>query len=103
MNTNKNNETPSETPSVIPVTDVKVFPFAKAVGKMVGRAKVVIGGQFVLTGLRIMDGENWLYVSYPNDPFYKGEDFRAIYYPISREQREVVENAVLDKYKSIVE
>ena len=88
------------------VTHVTVYPFKLSVDKsnhIRGVAEIVLNDQLIVRGLRVMDGVNGLFVSYPNDPFYKGEDFRSIYYPISREQREVVENAVLDKYKSIVE
>lgn len=37
-------------------------------------------------------------MSYPVDPFYKGEDLRCIAQPITRQLREHIENAVLEKY-----
>ena len=62
------------------VTQVQVFPFKEgpSMGHMLGLATIVLNDQFQVRGLRIMDGEHGLYVGYPNDPFYKGEDFRKI-------------------------
>ena len=47
-----------------------------------------------------MEGENGLFVGYPNDPFYKGEDFRSICFPMTRQLREHIENCVLEKYQA---
>lgn len=88
---------------VLAVTSVQVFPFKDGVnmGRMKGMASVVINDQLHLRGLRIMDGENGLYVGYPNDPFYKGEDLRSMYFPITRQLREHIENCVLEKYQEV--
>lgn len=87
------------------VTDVKVFPFKDGVnlGHLKGLAQVVLNDQLVIRGLRIMDGLNGLFVSYPVDPFYKGDDFRTIVNPITRMLREHIENCVLEKYQAAVE
>ena len=49
-----------------------------------------------------MDGLNGLFVSYPLDPFYKGDDLRSICNPITRQLREHIENCVLEKYQAAV-
>ena len=59
---------------------------------------VVLNDQLVIRGLRIMSGVNGMFVGYPNDPFYKGEDLRSIVFPMKRALREHVENCVLEKY-----
>lgn len=82
------------------VTNVQVFPFN--LGNMKGLAAIVLNDQFLVRGIRIMDGENGLFVNYPNDPFYKGEDFRCIAQPITRQLREHIENCVLEKYQKEV-
>ena len=86
------------------VTQVQVFPFKEGVnlGHLKGLAQVVLNDQLVIRGLRIMDGLNGLFVSYPVDPFYKGEDFRSIVNPITRQLREHIENCVLEKYQAAV-
>ncbi|MCQ2092018.1 MAG: SpoVG family protein [Fibrobacter sp.] len=86
------------------VTNVQVFPFKEGpnLGHMKGLATVVLNDQMLIRGLRVMDGENGLFVGYPNDPFYKGEDFRSICNPITRQLREHIENCVLEKYQASV-
>ena len=86
----------------IAVTAVDVFPFKESasLGHMRALAQIVLNDQFVIRGLRVMEGEYGLYVGYPNDPFYKGEDFRSICNPITRQLKEHIENCVLEKYKA---
>lgn len=87
------------------VTQVQVFPFKDGVnlGHIKGLAQVVLNDQFVIRGLRIMEGLNGLFVSYPIDPFYKGDGLRSIVNPITRQLREHIENCVLEKYQAAVE
>ncbi len=80
------------------VTHIDVFPLKEAIGKTRAFARVVLNDQLQLTGLRIMDGSMSLFVSYPNDPSYKGEDYRSIFYPVTRELRDHIEEVVLAKY-----
>ena len=81
------------------VTQVQVFKEGPSMGHMVGTASVILNDQFLIRGLRIMEGENGLFVGYPNDPFYKG-DFRSICFPMKRQLREHIENCVLEKYQA---
>lgn len=86
------------------VTNVQVFPFKEGVnmGKMKALATIVLNDQIEIRGIRVMDGENGLYVSYPCDPFYKGDDFHHIVNPITRQLREHIENCVLEKYQAAI-
>lgn len=92
MNTNENN--------TLKVTNVKVFPFKEgpSMGHIKALATVVLNDQLHLRGLKVMDGKNGLFVGYPVDPFYKGEEYRSIFFPITRELREEIETAVLKEY-----
>lgn len=87
------------------VTQVQVFPFKEvpSLGHIKGLASVVLNDQFLVRGLRIMEGENGLFVGYPLDPFYKGEEFRSVCFPMSRQLREHIENCVLEKYLETLE
>ena len=84
------------------VTSVQVYPFKEGpfTGKMLALASIVLNDQLQVRGLRIMEGENGLFVGYPNDPFYKGEDFRSVCFPMTRQLREHIENCVLEKYQA---
>ena len=86
------------------VTQVTVWPFQEGqnLGHMKGLAQIVLNDQMVVRGLRVMDGEHGLFVGYPNDPFYKGEDFRTLCNPITRQLKEHIENCVLEKYQASI-
>ena len=81
------------------VTSVQVYPFRDGArcGNILGLANV-LNDQLLLSGLRIMDGINGMFVGYPPNPLYKGEDFRSSVFPITRALREHIENCVLEKY-----
>ena len=83
------------------VTAVQVFPFRDGAkfGNILGYANVVLNNQLQISGLRIMDGINGMFVGYPPNPLYKGEDFRSSVFPITRALREHIENCVLEKYQ----
>lgn len=87
------------------VTNVRVFPFKEGanLGHMKGLATIVLNDQIQIRGLRIMEGENGMYVGYPIDTFYKGEDFRTVCLPITRQLREHIENCVLEKYHALMD
>lgn len=84
----------------IEVTKVDVYPFNEGayIGRVKAIANIVLNDQIQVRGLRVMDGENGLFVGYPVDPFYKGEGFRNIVFPITAELRHHIEKSVLEKY-----
>lgn len=86
------------------VTHVEVFPFNEgpSMGHMKGLATVVLNEQLHIRGLRIMDGENGLFVGYPVDPFFKGDYFRHLVQPMTQALREHIENCVLEKYQQAI-
>ena len=99
---NKKAEEISSAFDCLAVTSVQVYPFKEgpSTGKMLAKASIVLNDQLQVRGLRIMEGENGLFVGYPNDPFYKGEDFRSVCFPMTRQLREHIENCVLEKYSA---
>lgn len=84
----------------IEVTKVDVYPFNEGayIGNVKAIANIVLNDQIQVRGLRVMDGECGLFVGYPTDPFYKGEGFRNIVFPITAELRHHIEKSVLEKY-----
>ncbi|MCQ2064080.1 MAG: SpoVG family protein [Fibrobacter sp.] len=110
-NTEKTNsksafQMPTSSPNFdcLAVTQVNVWPFKEGsnLGHMKGLAQIVLNDQMVIRGLRVMDGEHGLFVGYPNDPFYKGEEFHSVCLPITRQLKEHIENCVLEKYQAAV-
>ena len=86
------------------VTDCKIFPFREgpSLGHIKALANIILGNQILIRGLRVMDGENGLFVSYPLDPFFKGDDFRSLCNPLTRTMREHIETTVLEKYQQSI-
>jgi len=85
------------------VTDTQVIPFKESGGKTKAFARVTINEQLQLTGLRIVDGVNGFFVSYPLDPRNKEEDYHSIYYPLNKELREHIEICILEKYMEVMD
>ena len=90
-------DVPTE-PNHLPITLIQVFPLMETLGKTQGYARVVVADQLQLTGLRIIDGASGLFVAYPNNPHYKGDDY-TIFYPITKDLRDAIEEAVLIKFR----
>ena len=84
------------------VTSVQVYPFNDSpLASLKAFATIVLNDQFMVRGLRVINGINGLFVSYPVDPFYK-EDSRNICNPINRQLREHIENCVLERYQASI-
>ena len=88
------------------VTACEVFPFEEfaGTGKIKAMASVTLNDQLVVRGLRVMESSvTGLYVGFPSDPFFKGEEFRHVVCPVTRQLKEHIENCVLEKYQAVTE
>ena len=87
----------------ITVTSSQVFIMHdQTMGKTKALARVMLNESLQLTGLRIVDGANGLFVAYPNDPSYKGDDYRSLFYPVTRELRDLIEYELLTKFNELL-
>ena len=86
------------------VTQVQVFPFKPdaSIGHVRALVNVVLNDQLIIRGLRVLDGENGLFVVYPFDPFYKGEEMRSLVKPLYHGLQEHIENCVLEKFQQAI-
>ena len=88
------------------LTDIKVYPFKEGVslGHIRGLAQITFNNALVVRGLRIMQGTDGdFFVSYPLDPFYKGEDYKNVVIPEAPELRAYVQEEVLARYKALAD
>ena len=60
-------------------------------------ASVTIDDCFVIHELRIIEGDNGLFIAMPSRKLPEGE-FKDIAHPINSETREQLEKAILDEY-----
>lgn len=78
------------------VTDVRLRR-VNTEGRMRAIASITIDEEFVVHDIRVIDGNNGLFVAMPSKRTPDGE-FRDIAHPISSETREKIQTAVLGEY-----
>ena len=89
------------------VTDVRISPIKQIDGLTHTKAlaEIVFNDQLLIRGIRVVEGENGLYISYPYT-FHptKGEDGqpRSTVFPITNALRDHVEAVVIEKYQDAV-
>jgi stage V sporulation protein G len=83
------------------VTASQVFIIQEPTGKTVALARCLLNDQLQLTHLRIVEGVNGLFVSYPNDSSYKSDEYKCVYYPVTRALRDHIEEVLLAQYKEL--
>ena len=79
------------------ITDVRVKRI-NAVGKMRAFASITFDHSFVVRDIRIIEGENGLFVAMPSRKTPAGE-YKNIAHPITQEARALIEAAILREYE----
>lgn len=80
------------------VTSCRIYPILPLSGKTRALVGMVLGDQLQLTAMRIVDGANGLFLSPPNDPSYKGDEYRSLYYGLTKELRDHMETVAVHHY-----
>lgn len=79
------------------VTDVRLRRI-NAEGRMRAIASITFNGEFVVHDIRVIDGNNGLFVAMPSKRTPDGE-FRDIAHPINSNTRAKIQDAVLEAYR----
>ncbi len=79
------------------ITDVRLRKVNRE-GRMRAIASITIDSEFVIHDIRVIDGNNGMFVAMPSKRTPDGE-FRDIAHPISPLSREKIEAAVLEEYR----
>lgn len=66
--------------------------------KMKGSASVIIDDCFKITGIKIIEGSNGLFLSMPSRKLKDGTN-RDIVYPINSETRKIFNDVILTEYE----
>lgn len=83
------------------ITEVKVYPVQDS-GRLKAYATMVFDDAFIIRDLKIIEGDNGLFVSMPSRR--RKDGFRDIVHPLNSETRQSVENAIIEEYtKTVVE
>lgn len=65
-----------------------------------GFANVVLNEEFVVTNIRIYNGENGPFISMPT--YKAGDKYNEVCFPITKEFRDKLNSAVLDEYNNVL-
>lgn len=82
------------------ITEVKVYPVQDS-GRLKAYATMVFDDAFIIRDLKIIEGDNGLFVSMPSRR--RKDGFRDIVHPLNSETRQNVENSIIEEYKKTVE
>lgn len=85
------------------VSQIEVFPVKNPEGKLKAFVKVCLNDALLLTSIRIYDGLQGLFISFPNDTSYRGDDYRQIFYPVDKHFRNILNDLVINKYNEVLE
>lgn len=84
------------------ITNVSVYTLNDSNSKTVALATVTISDCLVLTGLRIVKGKKGMFVSMPqrklSKPDKNGNEYADIFFPVTHDFREELNDVVLDAY-----
>ena len=80
------------------ITSVNVRKINKEGSRMKGIASVVLDDSFAVHDIRIIEGDNGLFIAMPSRKTATGA-YRDIAHPINPEVRSMFEDAILDAYE----
>lgn len=80
------------------ITSVTVRKIEKENSRMKGIASVLIDDCFAVHDIRVIEGDNGLFIAMPSRPSATG-GYRDIAHPINVETRQIFEKAILEEYE----
>ncbi len=81
------------------ITSVNVRKIEKEGSRMKGIASVLLDNSFAVHDIRIIEGDNGLFIAMPSRKTSTG-GYRDIAHPINPEVRSMFEDAILEAYKN---
>ncbi len=84
------------------ITSVNVRKFEKENSRMKGIASILIDDSFAVHDIRIIEGDNGLFIAMPSRKTATG-GYRDIAHPINSEVRSMFEEAILKAYEEAEE
>lgn len=82
------------------ITEVNIKPITGK-GKLVAFVDIIIDNALKVTGLKIVNGSNGLFISMPSTSYEKDgqKEYKDIVYPINKETRKDIIDSILKAYK----
>lgn len=83
------------------ITDVRIRKVEKE-GKMRAVVSITIDEEFVVHDIKVIEGEKGLFIAMPSRKAADGE-YRDIAHPINSQTRDMIQQIILEKYRTEVE
>lgn len=81
------------------ITEARVFLLGNKESTLKAFASITIDDAVCITGIRIIEGKNGLFISMPQSKDNDGE-YHDVAFPITKDAREAIQDAVLDEYEA---
>lgn len=78
------------------VTNVSIFPIDNSTTALKGFAQVTLDGVLRLTGIKIFEGDNGPYISYPKNP--KSKQSLCFMFPTDKALRDHISDEILNEW-----
>lgn len=79
------------------ITETRVFMLGNQDNALKAFASITIDDAVCITGIRIIEGKNGVFMTMPQSKDNEGE-YHDVAFPITKEAREAIQDAVLDEY-----
>ena len=79
------------------ITKVKIEKVEKEISRLKGYVSVVLDDEFVINDIRIIEGDNGLFIAMPSRKTATGE-YKDVCHPINPEVRKMFEDAIFAEY-----
>lgn len=84
------------------ITNIRIFPVNNKKSNCLAMVSITLADVFCISGIKIMDGVNGLFVAMPSAK-NKKDEWHNICYPITKEFREVLSNSILNAFEALGE
>ena len=85
------------------ITSVRVRRFENNESRVRGIASVTIDEAFLVNDIRIIEGDNGLFIAMPSRKNKKDDTYRDIAHPLNQETRTMFEKAIFSEYEKEAE
>ena len=80
------------------ITDVRVRKVIIPDSKICGYASVTIDGAIAIHDIKVINGQNGLFIAMPSRKDKENNEYKDIVHPINSETRAALQDAILDEY-----
>lgn len=84
---------------MIEITEIRIKKI-KTNNRIVALATIVVNNSIAINDIKVLEGDNGLFIGMPSRRTRSGK-FRDITYPINKEIRQLIEQAIIEEYNKI--